>query len=127
MISTPMLLKRLIKQTTAWSEMADQDQFAGMTLADFRGVVSELESAVANMDKINALARAGIKARSDAEKKAMKMSKRLTMAIKSHPNHGEDSQLLRATGFKPESEIRSGRKPASSSVEEDTTGATVLQ
>jgi hypothetical protein len=47
------------------------------------------------------------------------MSKRLAMAIKSHPKHGEDSLLIRASGFKPESEFRNGggRKKAVQTVE----------
>lgn len=117
MTSTPMLIKRLRKQETAWTELAKEDEFAGMTLEDFRSIVSEVDDAVSHLDKCNALVSAGIKARRDAENRARKMSKRLALAIKSHPKHGEDSVLIRASGFKPASEIRSGRSKASTPVD----------
>ena len=64
---------------------------------------------------INAvLLRAAIKARHEAEVKAMQMSKRLVKAIASHPEFGEDSQLLRACGFNTESEIKRGRRSGAS-------------
>lgn len=116
MTSTPMLIKRLRKQEVAWTELAMGEEFAGMTLEDFRSIVTEVDDAVSNLDKCNALVSAGIKARREAEARARKMSKRLAMAIKSDPKHGEDSALLRASGFKPESEIRNGRKTASKPV-----------
>jgi hypothetical protein len=112
-----MLIKRLRKQEAAWAELAMEDEFAGMTLDDFRSIVTEVDTAVSNLDKCNALVSAGIKARREAEERARKMSKRLALAIKSHPDHGEDSVLIRASGFKPESEIRNGRKKASTPVD----------
>ena len=119
MTSTPMLIKRLRKQEAAWAELAVDEEFAGMTLADFRTIVSKVDAAVSNLDKCNAMVSAGIKARREAEERALKMSKRLAMAIKSHPKHGEDSLLIRASGFKPESEFRNGggRKKAVQPVE----------
>lgn len=117
MTSTPMLIKRLRKQEAAWAELAMEDEFAGMKLDDFRSIVTEVDEAVSNLDKCNALVSAGIKARREAEERARKMSKRLALAIKSHPKHGEDSVLIRASGFKPESEIRNGRKKASTPVD----------
>lgn len=112
-----MLIKRLSKQEAAWAELAVEDEFAGMKLDDFRSIVTEVDDAVSNLDKCNALVSAGIKARHEAEERARKMSKRLALAIKSHPKHGEDSVLIRASGFKPESEIRNGRKKASAPVD----------
>lgn len=127
MITTTKLQKRLDKQIAAWGEFAANDQFAGMKLADFQGVAKELQSSVEAMDKINALARGGIKTRTEAVEKAMRLSKRVSMAIKSHPSHGEDSPLIRASGFKPESEIRSGRKRASAANTSETGPTGLLQ
>jgi hypothetical protein len=87
-----------------------------MTLDDFRSIVTEVDEAVSNFYKCNAFVSAGIKARREAEERARKMSKRLALSIKCDPKHGEDSALLRASGFKPESEIRNGRKTASKPV-----------
>jgi hypothetical protein len=126
-MTTSNLLKRLDKQIAAWGELAADDQFAGMKLADFKEVAKELEATVAAMDRINALARGGVKARAEAEKKSMRLSKRVSMAIKSHPDHGEDSQLLRACGFKPESEIRSGRRRSNTATTQETSQTGLLQ
>lgn len=113
------VLKRLRKQEAAWSSMAKDIEFAGMTLGDFLSHNLELQAAVENLDKHKALVRGGIKARHEAEKKAMLMSKRLAKAIASHPAFGEDSQLLRASGFKTESEIKRGRRSAASKATDD--------
>ena len=108
--NTPSVLKRLRKQVAAWTTLAKDTEFAGMKIGEFEGHVLDLESTVESLDKNKALVSAGIKSRHDAEKKAMQMSKRLAKAIASHPAHGEDSELLRASGFKAESEIRRGRR-----------------
>lgn len=108
--NSPAVLKRLRKQEAAWSSLAKDTEFAGMKLADFQSFVLDLQSSIETLDKYKALVRAAIKTRHDAEKTAMLQSKRLTRAIASHPNHGEDSELLRASGFKAESEIRRGRR-----------------
>jgi hypothetical protein len=107
---TPSVLKRLRKQVAAWTTLAKDTEFAGMKIGDFEGHVLDLESTVESLDKNKALVRAGIKARHEAEKKAMLMSKRFAKAVASHPEFGEDSQLLRASGFKTESEIKRGRR-----------------
>lgn len=112
-----MLIKRLRKQEAAWAKLAMDDEFAGMKLEDFRSIVTKVDEAVSYLDKCNALVSAGIKARREIEEHARKMSKRLILAIKSHPKYGEDSALIRASGFKPESEIRNGRKKASKPVD----------
>ena len=46
-----MLIKRLRKQEAAWAELAMEDEFAGMKLDDFRSIVSEVDTAVSNLDK----------------------------------------------------------------------------
>lgn len=108
MLTPKNLMNRLKKQVAAWSELAATDEFAGMTLADFQALIGEVEAAHGDSVEFAARLRGAFRARRLAEEKAMRMSKRLAMAIKSHPNHGEDSPLIRASGFKAESERRSG-------------------
>ncbi len=117
--NSPTVLKRLRKQEAAWSTMAKDTEFAGMKLGDFQSHALDLQSAIESLDKNKALVRAGIKARHEAEKRAMLMSKRLAKAIASHPDHGEDSALLRASGFKAESEIRRGRRSGKQTASDD--------
>jgi hypothetical protein len=112
--NSPAVLKRLRIQEAAWSSMAKDTEFAGMKVVDFQSHNLGLQTAVDNLDKYKALVRAAIKARHEAEVKAMQMSKRLVKAIASHPEFGEDSQLLRACGFKTESEIKRGRRSSAS-------------
>lgn len=108
MVPPKRLMMRLKKQEAAWSELAASDEFAGMSLADFRALIVAIEAAAQDSVEFNARLRAAFKARRQAEAKALTMSKRLALAMKSHPNHGEDSPLIRASGFKAESERLSG-------------------
>ncbi len=108
MLTPKSLMTRLKKQEAAWSELAASDEFAGMSLADFQALIAQIEVAHSESIESAARLRGAFRARRVAEEKAMKMSKRLALAIKSHPNHGEDSPLIRASGFKAESEWRSG-------------------
>jgi len=83
-------------------------EFGGKTLDDLREEIDKLKSVSDETIKAKANGTAAIKMRSDAERNAMKLSKHLALAMKSHPAYGEDSVLVHTSGFVTESERRSG-------------------
>jgi len=111
------------KQAEAWKNLAATEKFAGLTLVEFEALVGDVQSRRLALVSLAAEQRAAVKKRREAEAKALTMSKRLVAAMKSHPDHGEDSALLRASGFKAESEIRSGRRRRGSSSRETDTAS----
>lgn len=52
--------------------------------------------------------KAALNVRDTAKRKAMKTSKEIAIAMKVHPAHGGDSEIVRANGFVVDSERRSG-------------------
>jgi len=105
------------KQAEAWKNLAANEKFAGLTLAEFEALVGDVQSRRLALVSLVTEQRAAIKKRREAEATARTMSKRLYSAIKSHPDHGEDSALLRACGFKAESEYRRTRRRDGSSIQ----------
>lgn len=106
---TPSKVKRrLERQRTAWSQLANEEQFAGMTLADLDGHLQRIEASLDREIAAEAALEAVRKDRDKSLTEAMRDSKRLAMAMKSHPKFGEDSALVKASGFVTESDRRSG-------------------
>lgn len=102
------LKNRLEKQVTAWGQIAPQQQFAGYSLEDFQGVVAQIVTVDDELRQLTALAKAATKRRAENRLVAKKASVRILLAMKSHPDHGPDSALVKASGFVTESERRSG-------------------
>lgn len=75
-----------------------------LKLTDFQ---SEIEALRASREEL-LRAQVQLKVRAGAQRKAMKASKEIAMAMKVHPGHGGDSEIVRASGFVVESERRSG-------------------
>lgn len=108
MITIGRLITRLERQAQAWSDHASEDEFAGMTLADFRSEIEKLQASREELVRVYTQAKAAAKARGMAERKAMKASKSVAQSMKSHPAHGDLSPLVRASGFLMESDRKSG-------------------
>ncbi len=108
MITIGRLLTRLERQGQAWSDLAPDETFAGMTLADFRLEIEKLQVSREELVRVYTQAKAALKARGMAERKAMRASKHVALAMKCHPAHGDDSPLVRASGFLTESDRKSG-------------------
>jgi hypothetical protein len=108
MVMLNRLLTRLKRQAQAWESLAASDEFAGLTLAGFQGELAKLQDARQRLLAAKTALSGAVKATRMSEKQAMQTSKRVALGMKSHPNHGEDSELVRASGFVTESERRSG-------------------
>jgi uncharacterized protein YPO0396 len=102
------LLTRLQRQAAAWEELASTHEFAGLNLAGFQGEIQEFQVARERLIAAQTAIKAATKFARMAAKQAMQVSKRVALGMKSHPEHGDDSELVRASGFVTESERRSG-------------------
>lgn len=108
MILLNRLLTRLNRQAQAWEDLAASDEFAGLDLAEFREEVAGLQAARERLLAAQTALKSAIKSTRMATKRAMGVSKRVALGMKSHPTHGEDSELVRASGFVTTSERSSG-------------------
>jgi hypothetical protein len=108
MVLTNRLLTRLKRQEQAWSELASADEFAGLSLAGFNAEIMKLQAARDRLLAAETALKSALKGVRIAAKDAMSVSKRVALGMKSHPTHGEDSEVVRASGFITESERRSG-------------------
>jgi len=108
MVLTNKLLTRLKRQAQAWSELASVDEFAGLGLAGFEAEVTKLQTSRDRLLAAQTALKSAVKGVRTAAKDAMRVSKRVALGMKSHPSHGEDSEVVRASGFITESERRSG-------------------
>lgn len=119
MITIGRLVTRLERQAKAWAELASEDEFAGMTLDAFHIEITKLQVSREELLHAQTQLKGAIQSRDAAERVAMRSSKRVALGMKIHPNHGEDSPLVKASGFVTESERRSGltRKGYASSPE----------
>lgn len=102
------VLIRLKRQATAWNNLATADEFAGLDLDGFNGAIANFQTAMDDLLAAQTALKGQIKSAREAAKHAMQISKRVALAMKSHPSHGEDSEIVRASGFVTESERRSG-------------------
>lgn len=116
MITIGRLLTRLERQAQAWSDVAPDDEFAGLTLAGFRLEIKALQGSREELVRVYTQAKAAAKARRMAEQKAMRASKHVALSMKSHPAHGDDSPLVRASGFLTEADRKSGLSRRSNTV-----------
>lgn len=120
------LLTRLNRQAQAWETLASTDEFAGLNLAGFQGEVGKFQAVRERLLAAQTALRGAIKSTRTAAKEAMQISKRVTHGMKSHPKHGEDSELVRASGFVTESERRSGLTRKRKTAAESETSAALL-
>lgn len=101
-------MERLTRILGAWRELGPDDQFAGLSLEQFEGMVKQVldakEETVAHLIQL----RGSLKRRHEVEQMVNDRSVDVVLAMRSHPNHGGDSPLVKAAGFVPKSERRSG-------------------
>lgn len=94
---------------TAWEDLANGDQFAGMTPTQFR---TRIKASSDTRDALTSLvsqrrAKRDERATADAVSRAAIQS--VVNAVKGHPDHGADSPLLAAMGYVTKSARKSGK------------------
>jgi hypothetical protein len=95
---------------SAWSTMCPEEVFFGHTLEQFRAKIKPMYDVRAEMAAMDTRW-AGLKAtRQDVDETGNRLGKNIVNAVRSHPQHGEDSPVYAAMGFTRESERGGGRK-----------------
>ena len=92
----------------AWREIATEESFAGMTLAEFETKTAPLSASMARLQSLDVQYAAELKARDEADAAAREAMRIVANAVRGNPAYGEDSALYRAMGFVPLSERQSG-------------------
>ena len=109
------IVTRIASLTTPWADMAPENKFSGMTLAEFKTSVApslDIRQAVASL---RAQLKAQIGAQRDADKTSRMLCSRVVSAVKGDQTLGPNSTLYRAMGFIPTDERKSPRAAAAQS------------
>jgi hypothetical protein len=92
----------------AWRELAPDESFAGMTLAEFEASTEPGIAARERLGVLRTLRAAAVQERELADERMRQTLALVINAVRGAPNHGEDSPLYRAFGYVPKSERGSG-------------------
>jgi hypothetical protein len=99
----------------AWKEQAPEALFAGKAVADFEMSITALQLANEDVAKLDTARLAALKDRDEKLAALAKLSNVVVLGVQGHAEFGDDSPLLRAMGYIPASERKSGltrRSPA---------------
>ena len=115
--------EKITKVIDAWSDLATEKTFAGMTLAEFKTKVkpsldTRLSLTTLKDTRINALTTRSV---SDAE--SLKTLSQVVNSIKGDLSEGEDSALYKACGYVRKSERKSGLSRKSKTAQPPATAA----
>ncbi len=105
---TENIIKRIQRFQIAWTEVAPEATFAGMTLADFKSEVAPSFDERASVDSLDALRSAAIARRNVADTTSRKTMLAVVDAVRADSTHGANGALYRALGYTPKNERRSG-------------------
>jgi hypothetical protein len=104
----PQPLERRKLFLSAWRELAPDDSFGGMTVAEFEAATAEMESVRTALIEVDAKL-AGLRMDRDrADKAARELFILIAHGVRGSPSHGEDCALYRSMGYIPKSERKSG-------------------
>ncbi|HZL78282.1 MAG TPA: hypothetical protein VFC17_05465 [Candidatus Limnocylindrales bacterium] len=94
---------------TAWSNLAKDDTFAGMTLQQFTQMVDAVDSHQTGMNNLRAQYTGAAKQRDDLHVTLNETTLAVVDAVKADlAKHGPDSPLYKTMGYVPKSERSSG-------------------
>jgi hypothetical protein len=96
------------KSSYAWSTIAPNATFAGMTLAQFKTKVQPTFDTRAQIDGLNAQLTAAIDHRDTADVATNAAVQLVVSAVKGDPNYSDDSDLYDAMGYVRRSDRASG-------------------
>lgn len=92
----------------AWKEQAPEAVFAGKSVADFESSIAALKLASEELAKLETARLAALKVRDEKLADLAKLSNVVVLGVQGHADYGNDSPLLRAMGYIPASERKSG-------------------
>lgn len=117
----PPVADRVEQFHAAWRELAPEESFAGMTLAEFDAAVAPLREHELEMQALAARKSAAVKRRKALESTTRGVLRKVANDVRANLSFGEDSELYRAMGYITLSERRSGLvRPGNS--DDDPTG-----
>jgi hypothetical protein len=94
--------------TDAWTRLAPNDQFAGLTIAQFKTAIQPALTARDQLAQIELDYNHQLTTRMTADDAANTVYKRVVYGIRSHPSYGDNSGLIRALGYITDMERASG-------------------
>ena len=100
--------ERLNRIVTAWTNLAADKTFAGVTLDQFKTAIEPSFVARRNLAEIDDQRTREANARDDADTVSMSKADKIIAAIVGDPDFGDDSSLYEACGYTRKSERRSG-------------------
>jgi len=108
MPSKELITTRIARFEKAWTELAAESSFGGMTLEQFiAGTRASFEERQ-TIQVLEMLRSAAIGRRNAADAVSREKIELMVNGVRSDPDHGPDSPLYRALGYVPKSERRSG-------------------
>ncbi len=101
-------LEKLQEVLNAWSTLADNKKFAGMTVDDFRALVTAAIDDRAAVEKAEAELTAAIAKRDTGDDARLAKVELVVNAVRGDPTEGPDSPLLTEMGYTRKSTRKSG-------------------
>lgn len=104
------------KITTAWTTLAPDASFGGLTLAQYKTKVKPSLDARAQIETLNHQLTAATDARDDADAATQAVNQKVVKGVAGDVNYGDDSDLYEAMGYVRKSERKSGLSRKKSNV-----------
>lgn len=114
---------RIQRFRVAWRELAADESFGGMTLAQFEAATEPPLALRADIESLEKQLQGKKTSRSNADREAMELLDMVVNSVKGTPGFGPDSPLYRALGYIRKSERRSGLSRPGSSTSGSSSGA----
>lgn len=101
-------LERLNKILNAWEQMAANEVFGGMTLIQFRALVTRCVNARERIADLAAQVTEATTERENADDAGLAAAKLMANGVRANPQFGEDSALYEGIGYTRTSDRKSG-------------------
>jgi len=120
MPESPKLTEKFLNDVlSAWEELAAEEDFGGMTLAQFKTKVKPSLDVRTEVATLETQLKAARQNRNNADVVSNEEALNVVNGVRSTPGYGENSALYRAMGYIPKNERRSGLvRPSSNPITE---------
>ena len=109
MPESPIITETFLNDViTAWTELAPEAQFAGLTLTQFKARVQPSLDARTEVAALETQLKATRQSRNNADVVSNVEALNVVNGVRSAPGYGENSALYRAMGYVTKNERRSG-------------------
>ncbi len=109
MTDSPKIIETFLNDViAAWSELAPDAEFAGLTLAQFEAKVKPSYDARTEISTLATQLKAARQSRKNADGLSNQDALNIVNGVRSAPGFGENSALYRAMGYIPKNDRKSG-------------------